>query len=189
MSNKEYHCAAEALYHSIGYAMNKYINCMKPEHKNEAWSYCSDLNCFNVYNIINKMKEYRETVNKYHSFDFIKYKFVEHTVPHAKESKDHKNLDDLQEITNILKCVMTACEEASNEFYSSIEEYAQRDEVKYNTLSKIEHALIENTINYFQDLSQEARRICNNMTDEMFNIQKNNIHKKFSIIQTRTHCS
>ena len=56
--------ASEALYHSLGYAMNSYIENLKSEKDNSAWKEAQEVNDFNVYVVINKMKLYRDKIDK-----------------------------------------------------------------------------------------------------------------------------
>ena len=111
--------ASEALYHSLGYAMNTYIQSLKDEKDNSAWKEAQEVNDFNVYIVINKMKSYRDMIDKNY-LHIAKKRYVEYKI-RDNEKKDLSE-KDLENVLKVLDSVQIAALKASNEFTDSLHE-------------------------------------------------------------------
>ena len=147
--------AVESLYHSLGYAMNTYIQKLKPAKDNPAWKWAKETEQFNVYEIINKMKKFRDILDmKY--LNIAKKRFTLYTIePITKttiKSLDSCNMNDLESLLKLVDCISTASRDALTELNESILDYRKRENTDYSTLPKNDFELYELSAAFFQDL-------------------------------------
>ena len=148
--------ASEALYHSLGYAMNSYIENLKSEKDNSAWKEAQEVNDFNVYVVINKMKLYRDKIDKDY-LHIAKKRYVEYKIS-DNEKKDLTE-KDLENVVSILNSVQIAALKASNEFTDSLHDYKVNEAIDYNVLSKNIKSMIDDTVLFFHNIIVNANNM------------------------------
>jgi hypothetical protein len=155
--------ASEALYHSLGYAMNTYIQNLKGEKDNSVWKEVQELNEFNVYIVINKMKIYRDMIDKDY-LHIAKKRYVEYNI--QENEKKILNDKELEDVISILNSVQLAALKASNEFTDSLHEYKVNETINYSVLPKNIKSMIDETVLFFHNIIVSA----NNMKLKLVNL-------------------
>jgi hypothetical protein len=145
--------AAESLYHSLGYAMNTYIQKLKPAKDNPSWKWAKETEQFNVYEIINKMKKFRDILDMRY-LNIAKKRFTLYTIEPITTIKSLSSctMNDLESLLKLVECISTASRDALTELNESILDYRKRENTDYSTLPKNDFELYELSTAFFQDL-------------------------------------
>jgi hypothetical protein len=152
--------AAEALYHSLGYAMNTYIQHLKSEHTNPVWKWASEIERYNVYVVINQMKCFRDTLDEGY-LKIAKKRYVQHAIPTASEPKiiTDRSIEDSAALLNIIVAIENAARAALKEFNESITHYAETDTIDYTNLPTVDYDIIQSTGLFFNHLAMNANSL------------------------------
>lgn len=157
--------AAEALYHALGYAMNSYIQNLKCEKDNVAWKWSEELEQFNVYNIINEMKEARDIIDaKY--LKISKKRFSKYAITKSSKNKNDLSLKDKEDLLQLVNSIKIAASTSMKEFSESLTNYKINDNVNYTLLPNNIFNIITKTNLFFTTIIANSSNLYTSVFQE-----------------------